>query len=118
MAIILLIEGVAMLPSTLLAVFDGDRDVAVSLGMASIILLALAFAGKTVIHPNQIPLVNEAYRVNRKDYEDAQNILSWDPSNPTLVSGSVERDRMNEYKTHKNWAEKTLHMGKAYGIRG
>ena len=49
MAIILLIEGVAMLPSTLLAVFDGDRDVAVSLGMASIILLALAFAGKTVV---------------------------------------------------------------------
>ncbi len=78
----------------------------------------MGFAGKTVIHPNQIPLVNEAYRVNRKDYEDAQNILSWDPSNPTLVSGSVERDRMNEYKTHKNWAEKTLYMGKAYGIRG
>lgn len=33
------------------------------------------FIGKTVIHPRQIPLVNEAYRVPLKDYNDARSIL-------------------------------------------
>jgi citrate lyase beta subunit len=77
----------------------------------------MGFIGKTVIHPKQIPLVNEAYKVSRKDYEDALAILNWNPQNVSLVSGSRENDRMNEFKTHRNWAEKILFLAKSYGIR-
>lgn len=36
------------------------------------------FTGKTVIHPNQIPVVNEMLRVSQRDYADARAILNWD----------------------------------------
>ncbi|KIR03944.1 putative ATP/GTP-binding protein [Lachnospiraceae bacterium TWA4] len=61
------------------------------------------FIGKTVIHPNQIPIVNLAYQVSQMDYEDAKAILNWDKKNPSFVSGSLSNERMNEYKTHTNW---------------
>ena len=38
------------------------------------------FVGKTVIHPKQISVVNEALKVSLKDYEDAKAILNWDES--------------------------------------
>lgn len=75
------------------------------------------FIGKTVIHPNQIPLVNEAYKVPLKDYNDAKAILDWDLSSPSLVSGSIVKERMNEYKTHANWAVRTLLLADAYGLK-
>lgn len=74
------------------------------------------FIGKTVIHPNQIKLVNEAYKVPLKDYNDAKAILEWDHSSPSLVSGSIVKERMNEYKTHSNWALRTLLLAEAYGL--
>ena len=75
------------------------------------------FIGKTVIHPNQIPLVNEAYKVPLKDYNDATAILDWDVSCPSLVAGSIVKERMNEYKTHYNWALRTLLLAEAYGLK-
>lgn len=75
------------------------------------------FVGKTVIHPNQIPVVQRAYQVSRTDYLDAQSILNWDASNPSFVSGSIGNERMNEHKTHINWAKKILFLAEAYGIR-
>lgn len=75
------------------------------------------FIGKTVIHPRQIPLVNEAYRVPLKDYNDARSILDWDADAPSLVSGSIVKERMNEYKTHCNWALRTLALAEAYGLK-
>lgn len=75
------------------------------------------FIGKTVIHPNQIPLVNEAYKVPLKDYNDAKAILDWDVSCPSLVAGSIVKERMNEYKTHYNWALRTLLLAEAYGLK-
>lgn len=74
------------------------------------------FIGKTVIHPNQIPLVNQAYKVTRKDYEDACSVLNWDMTSESFVSGNIFAERMNEFKTHSNWAEKVLFLSKAYGI--
>lgn len=76
------------------------------------------FVGKTVIHPNQISVVNEAYQVDAKDFEDAKLILNWDLSNPSLVSGNTEKERMNEQKTHSNWARRTLYLAETFGIRG
>lgn len=75
------------------------------------------FIGKTVIHPKQIELVHSAYQVTQKDVEDAKSILNWNPSNPSFVSGSLSKERMNEYKTHSNWAYKTLMLSEAYGIK-
>ncbi len=75
------------------------------------------FIGKTVIHPNQIEIVNSALQVSRTDYEDAKSILDWDKSMSNLVLGSITKERMNEYKTHSNWAFKTLLLAEYYGIK-
>lgn len=73
------------------------------------------FVGKTVIHPKQIEVVNDALKVSRKDYEDAKAILNWDNSS-LGVSKSADGERMNEVKTHKNWAAKTLILAEVYGV--
>lgn len=75
------------------------------------------FTGKTVIHPKQIDMVNAAYQVSQKDFDDARAVLGWDASSPSLVSGSHARERMNEYKTHRNWAEQRLFLAEAYGVK-
>ncbi len=74
--------------------------------------------GKTVIHPKQIEVVNESFRVSRDDFADAKAILAWDaPAAGTLVAGSAAKERMNEYKTHTNWALRTLLMAEAFGLK-
>lgn len=75
------------------------------------------FVGKTVIHPNQIPVVLNSLKVDRKDYDDAMQILNWGDENQTLVVGSVNSTRMNEMKTHKHWAERIVATAKIYGIQ-
>lgn len=75
------------------------------------------FVGKTVIHPNQIELVNRAYRVSQKDFDDAKSILNWDENCPSFVSGSVTKERMNEYKTHSNFAITTIMLAETFGIQ-
>lgn len=74
------------------------------------------FVGKTVIHPKQIPVVNESLKVSRKDYEDAKAILQWDERCEKGVSKSYLGERMNEVKTHGNWASKILLLSEIYGI--
>ncbi len=74
------------------------------------------FIGKTVIHPKQIPVVNDEYKVTQKNYDDALHILNWDTKKDSFVSGSLAGERMDEYKTHLNWAKKTCFMAKCYGI--
>ena len=73
------------------------------------------FIGKTVIHPKQIPVVVDALKVSRKDYEDAKEILNWD-ENGLQVGKSFAGERMNEVKTHANWALKTMTLAEIYGI--
>ena len=74
------------------------------------------FTGKTVIHPNQISVVNKVYQVTRSDFNDAKAILNWDKKSDSLVSGKLAGERMNEYKTHHNWAEKILFLAEVFGI--
>lgn len=74
------------------------------------------FVGKTVIHPKQIAVVNDTLKVSKKDYEDAQAILQWDENNEKGVSKSCAGERMNEVKTHGNWAVKILILADIYGI--
>lgn len=75
------------------------------------------FIGKTVIHPNQIPVVNACMKVSAADYRDARQILGWAPHTSQLVCASTGANRMNEYKTHLRWADKILHLARKYGIR-
>lgn len=75
------------------------------------------FVGKTVIHPNQIAIINETYKVLATDLSDAKAILNWDAGLSALVSGSENKERMNEYKTHYNWAQKTIFLSEAFGIK-
>ena len=75
------------------------------------------FTGKTVIHPNQIDVVNDAYKVNRRDLEDANAVLNWSKGTISMVAGSQNNERMNEYKTHVIWARKTKLLAEVYGIR-
>ncbi len=77
------------------------------------------FTGKTVIHPKQIAPVNSAYQVPRADMEDAKAILNWntDKASGTLVAGSSQGERMNEYKTHFHWAQKVLFLAEYYGVK-
>ncbi len=75
------------------------------------------FTGKTVIHPNQITIVNDAYKVSQSDINDAQEILHWNRNSNSYVSGNLAKERMNEYKTHSKWAKQTLYLAEAYGIK-
>ncbi|MDE7477863.1 MAG: HpcH/HpaI aldolase/citrate lyase family protein [Lachnospiraceae bacterium] len=75
------------------------------------------FVGKTVIYPSQISVVNEAYKVSDTDYKDASAILNWDKSTHSLVAGSAGKERMNEYKTHSNWALRTLLIAEYFGVK-
>ncbi len=74
------------------------------------------FTGKTVIHPNQIRVVNEEYRVSEKNYKDALSIINWNSKEDSYVSGNRDGERMNEYKTHLNWARKTCFLAEAFGV--
>ena len=74
------------------------------------------FTGKTVIHPDQIGIVNNCYRVSATDYNDAKAILNWDASSASLVSGNTVHERMNECKTHSRWAMRTLFLAEAFGV--
>ena len=75
------------------------------------------FTGKTVIHPNQIPVVNNAYKVSRADFNDAQAVLNWNNQSNSMVSGSSSKERMNEYKTHFNWAQQIIYLAETFGIQ-
>lgn len=74
------------------------------------------FVGKTVIHPKQIDLVNAAYKVSKEDFDNAKAILSWNTDSPSLVSGNARKERMDEFKTHSNWAQEILIRSEAFGI--
>ena len=73
------------------------------------------FIGKTVIHPKQVSVVNDALKVSLKDYEDAKEILNWDDSG-LQVGKSFGGERMNEVKTHINWAYKMVALAQIYGV--
>ena len=75
------------------------------------------FTGKTVIHPNQIEVVNEAYKVRRRDLEDANAILNWSKGSISMVAGSQNNERMNEYKTHSVWAHQIKMLAEVYGVK-
>ncbi len=75
------------------------------------------FIGKDVIHPNQIPIVNECMKVSREDWDDTCSVMELDGSNGRMVAGSKRGTRMNEYKTHFRWADRINHLSAAHGVK-
>lgn len=74
------------------------------------------FLGKTCIHPSQCPIIQQSLIVNKYDYDDALNILGMN-TGTTAVKKSVGGNRMNEVKTHTNWAKKVIGLAKVYGVK-
>lgn len=74
------------------------------------------FVGKTIIHPNQIEVVANSMKANQHDLADAINILTF-KADLVQVSKSASGTRMNEMKTHTNWAKKQIILAKIYGVR-
>ena len=74
------------------------------------------FIGKTCIHPSQTTIVQQNLIVKKEDYEDAMSIIGIN-ANTTGVKKSAGRNRMNEVKTHMNWAKKTIGLAKVYGVK-
>ncbi|MFN8672619.1 MAG: HpcH/HpaI aldolase/citrate lyase family protein [Candidatus Sericytochromatia bacterium] len=68
--------------------------------------------GKTIIHPSQIDIVQNIYKVKSLDYKLAKSIL--DETKPFIFK---EENIMNEKATHINWAKKIIAMSEIYGIR-
>ena len=56
-------------------------------------------------------------RVSSTDYEDACRILCWDKADKLAVAKSAAGDRMNEGKTHDNWAKRIKLLGDIYGFK-
>jgi citrate lyase beta subunit len=73
--------------------------------------LAHGLFGKTAIHPEQIAVIEEQYRVSIQDAEMAEAIL--DPSRPAVFR---MHDAMCEPATHANWAEHILARAEIYGF--
>lgn len=73
------------------------------------------FIGKTCIHPSQCVYIQQSLIVKKNDYDDAMNILGIN-ANTTGVKKSAAGNRMNEVKTHTNWARKVIGLAKVYGV--
>lgn len=72
------------------------------------------FIGKTCVHPSQLTSIRNSLRVDKSDLLDAQGII--DKSYGKLgVAKSSNGQRMNEIKTHINWAKKVVALSEIYG---
>lgn len=67
---------------------------------------------KSAVHPEQVSVLHEAYKVERMDLEVAQALL--DPARPAVFRMD---DRMCEKATHAKWARRILRQAELYGTR-
>lgn len=69
--------------------------------------------GKTVIHPNQVDVVNSLMAISKEDYLDAKAILA---SSEDGVIKSIYSNKMNEIKPHLIWAKHIIKLSKILGV--
>ena len=77
---------------------------------------ANGFIGKTAIHPAQLPIIFDAMKVSRTDFDDANQILNW-KSDTHGVMKSSDGSRMNEIKCHLTWARRIKLLSELYGVK-
>ena len=68
--------------------------------------------GKTIIHPNQIEAINQAYKVSLADYEMAIKMLDEDTHAIIIQDG-----QMGEKFAHTSWAKIILERHRFYGLK-
>jgi citrate lyase beta subunit len=66
--------------------------------------------GKTIIHPNQIPTIHQALKVDASDYEAAKRIL--DDNMPAVFQFD---GAMCEPATHRHWAQQIVQRAEYFG---
>lgn len=74
------------------------------------------FIGKTAIHPIQLPVIQESLIVTYEQYMDALNIMGMSTDLVGVTKG-YGGNKMNEAKTHGNWARKILCLASIYGVK-
>jgi citrate lyase beta subunit len=74
--------------------------------------LAHGLIGKTAIHPDQVPAIENAYRVERTDYEMALSMH--DSAAPAVFR---MHDAMCEIATHRHWSNDIITRHACYGNR-
>ncbi|MES2321712.1 MAG: HpcH/HpaI aldolase/citrate lyase family protein [Pseudomonadota bacterium] len=72
--------------------------------------MAYGMVGKTAIHPSQIALIEQHYRVRANDLEAARAIL--DEASPAVFR---MHDSMCEVATHRAWAQRMVDQSKIFG---
>lgn len=74
------------------------------------------FFGKTSIHPVQLPVIAKSNIIDEEDYNDAMSIMGMGTGLIGVAKGSAG-NKMNEVKTHSNWARKILAIASVYGVK-
>ncbi|MDH4944281.1 HpcH/HpaI aldolase/citrate lyase family protein [Sulfurimonas sp. C5] len=67
--------------------------------------------GKTIIHPAQIDILNELYKVTQEEYDEAQEILQ---SENVVFE---QNGKMAEQKTMQHYSETIVQRAEVYGIK-
>ncbi len=69
--------------------------------------------GKTVIHPTHVAAVHALSVVPHEEFSDAEDILGSDDSG---VRASGYRNKMNEARPHRRWAERIRERADVFGV--
>jgi citrate lyase beta subunit len=73
--------------------------------------LAHGLVGKTAIHPSQVTLIEQHYRVHHNDVQAALSIMN--PDSPAVFK---LYDSMCEVATHRAWAHRVVEQARVFGI--
>ncbi|MDM7830734.1 HpcH/HpaI aldolase/citrate lyase family protein [Cellulomonas edaphi] len=73
---------------------------------------ANGLTGKTVIHPSHVPVVHALSVVTHEEYVDASDVLGRDAG----AAASAYRNKMNESRPHRAWAERVLTRAAVFGV--
>jgi citrate lyase beta subunit len=74
---------------------------------------ANGLVGKTVIHPSHVAIVHALSVVPHEEYSDAMDILEPEADG---VRASGYRNKMNEMRPHRRWAERIQDRAAAFGV--
>lgn len=76
---------------------------------------ANGLTGKTVIHPTHVAAVHALSVVTHEEYSDARDVLGEEMAGGG-VRASAYKNKMNEAKPHRAWAERILRRAGAFGV--
>jgi citrate lyase beta subunit len=74
---------------------------------------ANGLTGKTVIHPSHVSAVHALSVVPHEEFSDASDILE---SEEAGVRASGYRNKMNEMRPHRRWAERIRDRAEVFGV--